>query len=74
MGLHLPFERVTETGRVRVPGLPVLPPGVERHPIPGGGSRAVTIHAGDEIWVVDREGLQPAELASSRPTGDPTRR
>lgn len=69
MSIHLPFERMSTEGRVLYPGLPVLPPGVERHPIPGGGSRAVRIEAGDEIWIVDREGLQPAELTFFGPGG-----
>ncbi|WP_026989129.1 DUF1989 domain-containing protein [Fodinicurvata sediminis] len=62
-------------GPILEPGLPVLPPDVERHPVPGGGSRAVEIEAGDEIWVVDREGLQPCELVFFKPDGtaDPER-
>jgi len=60
-----PFRR----NGVRVPGLPVLPDGVERHPIPGGGSRAVEIEAGDRISVLDVEGLQPVELALFLPDG-----
>ncbi len=55
---EIPFERAG----VIVPGLPVLPPGVERHPVPGGGSRAVRIFKGDEITLQDREGLQPVEM------------
>ena len=69
MSIHLPFERTSSEGFVLYPGLPVLPPGVERHPVPGGGSRAVRIKADDEIWVVDREGLQPAELTFFGPGG-----
>ena len=49
-------------GPVRVPGLPVLPPNVERHPVPGGGTRTLAIDAGDELTVIDREGRQPCEL------------
>ena len=49
-------------GPVLVPGLPVLPPNVERHPVPGGGTRTLTLDAGDELTVVDREGRQPCEL------------
>ena len=49
-------------GPVLVPGLPVLLPNVERHPIPGGGTRTLTLDAGDELTVVDREGRQPCEL------------
>jgi len=69
MGLHLPFERVTRQGAALVPGLPILPHGVERHPVPGGGSRALRIAAGDEIWILDREGMQPAELTFFAPDG-----
>ena len=69
MGIQLPFERVSARGAVLEPGLPVLPPGVERHPVPGGGSRAVRLETGDEIWIVDREGLQVAELTVFDPEG-----
>ena len=60
-----PFQR----NGIRVPGLPVLPDHVERHPIPGGGSRAVEVEAGDIVSVLDTEGLQPVELALFRPDG-----
>ena len=69
MGVRSVFETPYERGGVIVPGLPILPHGVERHPVPGGGSRAVRIDRGDEIWVVDREGLQTAELVFFTPDG-----
>ncbi len=53
---------------VRTPGL-TLPKGMERHPVPGGGSRAVEIRAGDVITVEDREGGQVAELVAFTPAG-----
>ncbi|MDR0808054.1 MAG: DUF1989 domain-containing protein, partial [Gemmobacter sp.] len=56
------IERPTQLRGTVIPGLPVLPPGVERHPIPGGGTRAIELLAGDQFWVLDREGMQPAEL------------
>lgn len=56
------FEKPFERSGVLIPGLPVLPPGVERYPVPGGGSRAVAIFKGDEITLQDREGLQPVEM------------
>ena len=56
------FETPFERAGVIQTGLPVLQPGVERHPVPGGGSRAVPVFAGDEISVLDFEGLQTAEL------------
>ena len=52
----------TVRGSVLIPGLPVLPPNVERHPVPGGGTRTLTLDAGDELTVIDREGRQPCEL------------
>lgn len=63
--LETPYERrgITE------PGLPILPHGVERYPVPGGGSRSVKIRKGDEISVLDREGLQPVELCFFDATG-----
>ncbi|GMG82232.1 DUF1989 domain-containing protein [Paralimibaculum aggregatum] len=63
------FETPYERRGVISPGLPILPHGVERHPVPGGGSRAVQIDAGDEITVMDREGLQPVELVFFAPDG-----
>ena len=30
-------------GPILIPGLPVLAPNVERHPIPGGGTRTLTL-------------------------------
>jgi aminomethyltransferase len=63
------FETPFERAGIVAPGLPILPHGTERHPIPGGGSRAVPVAAGDEIAVLDREGLQAAELVLFAPDG-----
>ena len=54
---------------VNVPGLPVLPDNVERHTIPGGGSRALEVAAGDVINVLDVAGLQAVELVHFTPDG-----
>ena len=59
------IERPTQLRGAVVPGLPVLPPGIERHPVPGGGTRAIELLAGDRFRVLDREGMQPAEIVSS---------
>jgi len=37
---------------------------MERHPIPGAGSRALTLEPGDILTIIDREGLQPCELTA----------
>ena len=63
------FQTPYERAGVVTPGLPILPFGIERHPVPGGGSRAVGIMKGDEITVQDREGLQPVELVFFAPDG-----
>ncbi|WP_227269463.1 DUF1989 domain-containing protein [Roseobacter weihaiensis] len=60
-------RHVWERNGVRMPGLPILPPGVERHPVPGGGSRAVPVYRGDRISIQDLDGLQPAELVFFAP-------
>lgn len=56
------IERPMQLRGAIVPGLPVLPPGVERYPVPGGGTRAIELMAGDQFWVLDREGMQPTEM------------
>ena len=43
-----PLETVNEFSGVILRGQPVLSPGVERHPVPGGGSRAIQIQKNDE--------------------------
>ncbi len=63
------FEVPYERHGIKAPGLPILPLGVERHPVPPGGTRAVPIRKGDEITVLDREGLQRAELVFFAPDG-----
>jgi len=69
MGIIQRFERPMVRGGVLMPGLPVLPPGSERHPVPGGGSRAVAVEAGDVITLVDGEGLQACEVVIFDPEG-----
>ena len=49
--------------QARQPGLPVLPRGTERYVVPGCGALALPVEAGDEITVIDREGLQRCEAA-----------
>ena len=61
------IEHPWERAGVITPGLPILPHGVERHPVPGGGSRAIPISKGDEISVLDKEGLQQGELVFFAP-------
>ncbi|MFQ5624106.1 MAG: DUF1989 domain-containing protein [Paracoccaceae bacterium] len=69
MNVRPVFETHHERNGIRNPGLPILPHGMERYVIPGGGSRAVGIEKGDEISLVDREGLQPVEMVFFAPDG-----
>jgi aminomethyltransferase len=69
MNQFFPYPQSGERHGILTPGIPVLPKGMERHPVPGGGSRAVRIDKGDEITIADREGMQQAELAFFSPDG-----
>jgi aminomethyltransferase len=52
------------------PGMRALAPGEERYTVPGGGAIAVPIHAGDQVRVVDVEGLQRCELLVADTAGN----
>ncbi len=65
MSFGAPFQR----HGIVAPGLPILPHGTERHVVSGGGSQAVAIHHGDQITVLDHDGLQPGELVFFAPDG-----
>ncbi|MFK7892008.1 MAG: DUF1989 domain-containing protein [Granulosicoccus sp.] len=68
-GVEAVFATPYERAGVLSPGLPVLPAGVERHPIPGGGSRIVSLSRGDEFSLLNTAGLQCAELVFFSPDG-----
>ncbi|HEX6102674.1 MAG TPA: DUF1989 domain-containing protein, partial [Alphaproteobacteria bacterium] len=57
--------------RLLEPGLPVLPPGVERYRVAGGGAVVVAAAPGDALTIVDKEGRQRAELAVFAADGRP---
>jgi len=61
------IEHPWERAGVITPGLPILPHGTERHPVPGGGSRAVPVYKGDVLSVLDREGMQRGEMVFFAP-------
>lgn len=46
------------------PGSPSLAPGEERYTVVGGGVIAVPVHAGDQLRLVDLEGLQACEVVA----------
>jgi aminomethyltransferase len=51
------------------PGMPALPPGVERYRVAGRGILAVKILAGDTVTVRDVEGGQVCELVAAGSDG-----
>ena len=63
------FETPYERRGIVTPGMPILPHGVERHPVPGGGSRSVAIHTGDEVSLLNVDGQQIAEWVFFTPDG-----
>ncbi len=66
---HNQFTAPFVQSGISVPGMPVLPDNVERHTVPGGGSRAMEVEAGDVINVMDVSGLQAVELVHFTPDG-----
>ena len=61
-----------QAARVMEPGLRLLPPGVERHSVRGGGVTALWLRAGDKLKVIDPQGLQACELALFDSAGNAT--
>ena len=53
------------------PGIRVLPAGVERYLVRGGGSVTIKVRAGDQVKVADLEGLQPCVLHAENQGGKP---
>ena len=47
---------------IKNPGLRVLPPGVERYVIQGGGIHVFEIYSDDKIEIVNDEGKQICEI------------
>ena len=70
MGLIDIIEKPMISGSNKFPGLPLLPHGIERYVVPGCGSRGLEINKGDEITIVDKQGLQLGELVFFNPLGN----
>tara|TARA_B100001109_G_scaffold75069_1_gene61595 strand:- start:385 stop:675 length:291 start_codon:yes stop_codon:yes gene_type:complete len=47
---------------IKYPGLNILPPGVERHIVNGGGLTGLQIFPDDEIDIINNEGNQICEV------------
>ena len=48
----------SELFQIREPGLNVLPPGVERYVVNGGGLTGIQLFPDDEIEIINNEGNQ----------------
>ena len=48
---------------IKEPGLNVLPPGVERYIVNGGGLTGIQILPDDEIEIINKEGNQICEIS-----------
>ena len=48
---------------IKEPGLNVLPPGVERYTVNGGGITGIQIFPNDEIEIINNEGNQICEIS-----------
>ena len=48
---------------IKNPGLNILPPGVERHVVNGGGLTGIQIFPDDEIEIINDEGNQVCEIS-----------
>ena len=53
----------SELFHIREPGLNVLPPGVERYVVNGGGLTGIQLFPDDEIEIINNEGNQICEIA-----------
>ena len=54
-------ENITSMN-IRDPGLRLLPPGVERYLVKGGGLSIITLNPDDKIEITDTEGKQKCEI------------
>ena len=61
----------SELFQIREPGLKVLPPGVERYVVNGGGLTGIQLFADDEIEIINNEGNQICEIAVFNKDGNP---
>ena len=60
----------SELFQIREPGLNVLPPGVERYVVNGGGLTGIQLFPDDEIEIINNEGNQICEIAVFNKNGN----
>jgi len=59
------------SNEIKNPGLRVLPPGVERYFVKGGGLSVIEIFAEDKIDIINEEGKQICEIIVFDNNGKP---
>jgi aminomethyltransferase len=59
------------SNEIKNPGLRVLPPGVERYFVKGGGLSVIEIFAEDKIDIINEEGKQICEIIVFDTNGKP---
>ena len=59
------------SNEIKNPGLRVLPPGVERYFVKGGGLSVIEIFAEDKIDIINEEGKQICEIIVFYTNGKP---
>ncbi|MFT5811447.1 MAG: aminomethyltransferase, partial [Rubritalea sp.] len=60
---------ITSTARSLRPGMNTLPADTERHTVRAGGITALELHPGDEIQLVNPEGMQLGEITAFNQQG-----
>ena len=56
------MDNVLTSLDIKIPGLRILPPGVERYFVQGGGLSVIEIAAEDKIEIINDEGKQTCEI------------
>ena len=64
-------EMLETTLNIKEPGLNILPPGVERYIVNGGGITGVQILPDDEVEIINNEGGQICEISVFNNNGKP---
>ena len=59
------------SNEIKNPGLRILPPGVERYFVKGGGLSVIEIFAEDKIDIINEEGKQICEIIVFDTNGKP---
>ena len=65
------MDNILTSSDIKNPGLRVLPPGVERYLIKGGGLSVIVLDPDDKVEITDTEGKQKCEIVVFNKNGKP---